>query len=116
MWHDAKNEVEMESHTLSLMAKYGITSILALILLDQRGGLICANARDKCVADTEGRNFPWWQQSQIPQIGEMGVRADSAQVAKGAKEGNPPPGPQAQAPAQARWILVVNFDLPPQAR
>jgi hypothetical protein len=80
------------------------------------GGLICTNARDKCVADAEGRNFPWRQQSQIPQISEMGVRADSAQVAKGAKEGNPPPGPQAQAPAQARQILVVNFDLPPQTR
>jgi hypothetical protein len=46
----------------------------------------------------------------------MGVRADSAQVAKGAKEGNPPPGPQAQAPAQARQIPVINFDLPPQTR
>jgi hypothetical protein len=66
MWHDAKNEVGMESHTLLLMAKYGITSIPALVLLDQGGGLICANARDKCVADAEGRNFPWRQQSQIP--------------------------------------------------
>jgi hypothetical protein len=53
----------MESHTLSSMAKYGITSIPALVLLDQRGGLICANARDKCVADAEGQNFPWRQQS-----------------------------------------------------
>jgi hypothetical protein len=116
MWHDAKNEVGMESHTSLLMAKYGITSIPALLLLDQHGGLICANTRDKCVADAEGRNFTWRQHSQIPQIGEMGVRADSAQVAKGAKEGNPPPGPQTQAPAQARWILVVDFDLPPQTR
>ncbi len=116
MRHDAKNEVGTESHTSLLMAKYGITSILALVFLDQRGGLICANARDKCVADAEGWNFPWRQQSRIPRIGEVGVRADSAQVAKGAKEGNPPPGPQAQAPAQARRIPVVNFDLPPQTR
>jgi hypothetical protein len=85
MWHDAKNEVGMESHTSLLMAKYGIKSIPALILLDQCGVLICANARDKCVADTEGSNFPWRKQSRIPQIGEMGVRADPAQVAKGAK-------------------------------
>jgi hypothetical protein len=62
LWHDAKNEVGIESHTSSLMAKYGITSIPALVFLDQHGGLICANARDKCVADAEGRNFPWWQQ------------------------------------------------------
>jgi hypothetical protein len=116
MWHDAKNEVGMESHTLLSMAKYGITSIPALVLLDQRGGLICTNAWDKCVADAEGRNFPWRQQSLITRIGEMGVRADSAQVSKGAKEGNPPPGPQAQAPAQARRIPVVIFDLPPQTR
>ncbi len=66
MWHDAKNEVGMESHMLLLMAKYGITSILALVLLDQRGGLICTNARDKCVADAEGWNFLWRQQSRIP--------------------------------------------------
>jgi hypothetical protein len=46
----------MESHTLLMMAKYGITSIPGLIFLDQRGGLICANARDKCVADAEGQN------------------------------------------------------------
>ncbi len=116
MWHDAKNEVGMESHTLLLMAKYGITSIPALVLLDQCGGLICTNAWDKCVVDVEGWNFPWRQQSRIPQIGERGVRADSAQVAKAAKEGNYPPGPQAQAPAQARRIPVVNFDLPPHTR
>ncbi len=66
MWHDAKNEVGMESHTSLLMAKYGITSIPALVLLDQRGGLICANARDKCVANAEYQNFPWRQQSQTP--------------------------------------------------
>jgi hypothetical protein len=66
IWHDAKKEVGMESHTSSLMAKYGITSILALVLLDQRGGLICAYARDKCVADAEGWNFPWRQQYQLP--------------------------------------------------
>jgi hypothetical protein len=89
MWHDAKNEVGMESHTSLLMAKYGITSIPALVLLEQHGGLICANAWDKCVADAEGWNFAWRQQSQIPRIGEMGVRADSANWPRGQKKETP---------------------------
>ncbi len=53
----------METHTLSLMAKFNITSIPALVLLDKHGGLICADARDKCVADPEGQAFPWRHQS-----------------------------------------------------
>jgi hypothetical protein len=61
MWHNGDNEVGMEAHTSSLMAKYGITSIPALVLLDKRGGLICADARDKCVKDPEGGAFPWRQ-------------------------------------------------------
>jgi hypothetical protein len=89
MWHDAKNEVGMESHTTSLMAKYGITSIPALILLDQHGGLISANAWDKCVADTEGQNFPWRQQSRIPQIGEMGCGLTLHKWPRGQKKETP---------------------------
>jgi hypothetical protein len=63
MWHDTDDEVGMETRTSSLMAKYNITSIPALVLLDKRGGLICADAREKCVADPEGRAFPWRHQS-----------------------------------------------------
>jgi hypothetical protein len=96
MRHDADDEMGMEAHMLALMAKYGITSIPALVLLDKRGGVICADAWDKCDADPEGRAFPWRQQSRFPQAIEMeGARAMS-QAAK-------------QSP-------VVQFDLPPQAR
>ncbi len=59
MWNNVDNEVGMEACKLSLMAKYGITSIPALILLDKCGGLICADAWDKCVKDPEGRAFLW---------------------------------------------------------
>jgi nucleoredoxin len=70
IWHDADDEVGMEARTLSLMARFGITSIPALVLLDKRRGLICADARDKCVADPEGWAFPWRQQSWFPRATE----------------------------------------------
>ena len=66
MWLDVDNEVGMEACTSSLMANYGITSIPALVLLDKCRGLICADARDKCVEDPEGRAFLWQQQSRFP--------------------------------------------------
>jgi nucleoredoxin len=96
MWHDADDEMGMEACTLALMAKYGITSVPALVLLDKRGGVICADARDKCVADPEGRAFPWQQQSRFPQAIEMEVAQAMSRAAK-------------QGPA-------VQFDLPPRAR
>jgi hypothetical protein len=117
MWHNADNEVGMEVRTLSLMAKYGITSIPALVLLDKHGELICADAWDKCVEDPEGQAFPWRQQSRFPRATETSVRANTARLAKGAREGNPPPVAQARAPAWAAGRgPVVNFDLPPRAR
>jgi hypothetical protein len=96
MWHDADDEMGMEACTSALMAKYGITSIPALVLLDKRGGVICADAWDKCVADPEGRAFPWRQQSRFPRAVEIEVARAMSQAAK-------------QGP-------VVQFDLPPWAR
>ncbi len=87
MGHEADVKAGMKAHTASLMAKFGITSIPALVLLDTCGGLIFANARDKCVADPEGWAFPWRKQSQSPATARTAGR-----------------GP------------VVNFDLPPRAR
>ncbi len=37
MWHDADDEMGMEAFTSALMAKYDITSIPALVLLDKCG-------------------------------------------------------------------------------
>ena len=66
MVHEADDEAGMKAHTTLLMAKFGITSIPALVLLDKRVGMICADAQDKCVADPEGWAFPWRKQSQSP--------------------------------------------------
>ncbi len=108
MWHEADNEVEMETRTSLLMAKYNITSIPALVLLDKRGGLICADARDKCVADPEGRAFPWRHQSRSAQAAETGSGAGTAR------------GVEARVQTPTAWAArrgpVVNFDLPPRAR
>jgi nucleoredoxin len=96
MWRDADDEMGMEAHTSALMAKYGITSIPALVLLDKHGGVICTDAWDKCVPDPEGRAFTWRQQSWFPQAVEMEVAQAMSQAAK-------------QGP-------VVQFNLPPWAR
>ncbi len=91
MWHKADDEVGMEALKLLLMTKFGITSIPALVLLDKWGGLICADVRDKCVADPDGRAFPWRQQTRFLQAAEMGARANTVRLAEVMREGHPPP-------------------------
>jgi hypothetical protein len=91
MWHKADDEVGMEAHTSSLMTKFGIMSIPALVLLDKWGGLICADAQDKCVADPDGRAFLWQQQTGFSQAAEMGARANTVRLAEVMREGHPPP-------------------------
>ncbi len=76
--HDTNNEVGMKARTLALMAKYGITTIPALVLLDEQGRVLCADAWEKCVVNPEGTSFPWQQQPRFPQAAETGVRADMA--------------------------------------
>jgi hypothetical protein len=44
------------------MAKFGITTIPALVLLDERRRVICADGRGRCGADPEGLSFPWREQ------------------------------------------------------
>jgi hypothetical protein len=82
MWHDTADEEGMEAHTLLLMAKFGITSMPALVLFDKHKGLIYVDAWDKCVADPKGRAFPWPQPSQFPRAADMSVRADTAPSTK----------------------------------
>jgi hypothetical protein len=62
MYHDANNEVGMKMRMSALMAKFGITTIPALVLLDERGQVICADGRVMCGADLEGLSFPWQKQ------------------------------------------------------
>jgi hypothetical protein len=37
MYHNANDKVGMKTRTMALMAKFGITTIPALVLLDKRG-------------------------------------------------------------------------------
>ncbi len=62
MCHDANDEVGMKTRTSELMAKFGITAIPALVLLDERGQVICADGCGRCGADPEGVSFPWREQ------------------------------------------------------
>ncbi len=62
MYHDAINKVGMKTRTSALMAKFGITTIPALVLLDKRGQVICVDGRGMCGADPEGLSFPWRKQ------------------------------------------------------
>jgi hypothetical protein len=45
MYHNANNKVSMKTRMTALMAKFGITTIPALVLLDERGQVICAEGR-----------------------------------------------------------------------
>jgi hypothetical protein len=62
MYHDANDKVGMKTRMSVLMAKFGITTIPALVLLDKRGRVICADGRGMCGADPEGLSFPWRKQ------------------------------------------------------
>jgi hypothetical protein len=95
MWHDADDEMGMKAGTSALMAKYDITSIPALVLLDKCGCVICTNTWDKSVADLEGQAFPWRQQSQSSRAAE----AKAQTMSRTANQGS-----------------VAHFDLPPWAR
>ncbi len=59
MWHNMNEEAGMTACTSALMAKYGIMTIPAHVLLDKQGRVICLDARAKCVANPEGTSFPW---------------------------------------------------------
>ncbi len=58
MYHDADNKVGMNTRTTALMAKFEVTTIPALVLLDKRGQVICTEGRGWCVADPKGLAFP----------------------------------------------------------
>ncbi len=70
MYHDAINDkVGMKTRTTVLMAKFGITTIPALVLLDERGQVICMEGRGWCDADPKRLAFPWQDQ---PRVGPRG--------------------------------------------
>jgi hypothetical protein len=69
MCHDANDEVGMNTKTTALMAKFGVTTIPALILLDKRGQVICAEGKGWCVADPKGLAFPWREKPRLAQWG-----------------------------------------------
>jgi hypothetical protein len=52
MYHDANGKVGMKMRTTALMAKFGITTIPALVLLDEHGRVICTEEAG-CVALTQ---------------------------------------------------------------
>ncbi len=71
MHHNANNKVGMKTRTTALMAKFGITTIPALVLLDKNGCVICVEGCGMCDADPEGLAFPWREE---PKVG-LGARA-----------------------------------------
>jgi hypothetical protein len=65
MYHNANDKVGMKTRTTALMAKFGITTIPAIVLLDKRGQVICTQERGMCGADPEGLAFPWREQPKV---------------------------------------------------
>jgi hypothetical protein len=54
---------------MALMAKFGVSTIPALILLDERGCVICLEARGWVNADPKGMAFPWQETAEVPMPG-----------------------------------------------
>jgi hypothetical protein len=89
MYHDANNKVGMNTRMTVLMAKFEVTTIPALILLDKRGHLICAEGRGWCVADPKGLAFPWREKTTVGPVGRAVVNFDLPP----AKQGQQPEPP-----------------------
>jgi hypothetical protein len=71
MWHNANNKVGMKARTRALMAKFGISTIPALVLLDKGGCIICPEARRWVNANPKGKAFPWWEMVEAPMPGPV---------------------------------------------
>ncbi len=69
MWHNANNKVGMKARTMTLMGKFGISTIPALILLIEWGHVICLEARGWVNADPKGKAFPWRETAEAPMPG-----------------------------------------------
>jgi hypothetical protein len=96
MCHDANNEIGMKSRTTALMAKFGIITIPALVLLEERGKVICKDGRGWCAADPMGLAFPWRG------------KAKGGPVARAVVHFDLPPAKQDQRPASPTRILPPN--------
>ncbi len=96
MYHDANNKISMKSRTTALMAKFGIITIPALVLLDKRGQVICKDGRGWCAADPMGLAFPWRG------------KAKGGPVARAVVHFDLPPAKQGQQPASPTQILPPN--------
>ncbi len=69
MWHNVDDKVRMKACTMALMAKFGISTIPALVLLDERGRVICLEACGWVNADPKGKAFPWRETAGAPMTG-----------------------------------------------
>ncbi len=69
MWHDANDKVGMKARMTALMAKFGVSTIPALVLLDKRGRVICPEACGWVNADPKGKAFPWREMAEAPMPG-----------------------------------------------
>ncbi len=69
MWQDANNKVGMKAHMTALMAKFSVSTISALILLDKWGHVICPEACGWVNADPKGKPFPWRATAELPMPG-----------------------------------------------
>jgi hypothetical protein len=96
MCHDANNKIGMKLRTTALMAKFGIITIPALVLLDERGQVICKYGRGWCAADPMGLAFPWWGKAKGGPVAPAVVHFDL------------PPAERDRRPASPTRILPPN--------
>jgi hypothetical protein len=96
IYHDAHDKVGMNTRTIALMAKFGVTTIPALVLLGKRGQVICAEGRGWCVADPKRLAFPWRGKTTVGPVARAVISFDL------------PPAEQGQRPESLVQILGAN--------
>ena len=107
---------QVTSRTPALMAKFGVTTIPALVLLDQSGRLLCRYGREWCAADPDGSGFPW-QLENKPGPAERAVVNFDLPPARRPTASPPTLPPSGTPPQVLRTIaptLLAAWGVPPR--
>ncbi len=91
------------------MAKFGITTIPALVLLDEHGQVICTEGRGWCDADPQGLAFPWQDQARVGPVAQVVVNFDLLPAKPSQQSASPARIRQANLPRSK--ILAAKQDL-----
>ena len=71
-WAAMEHKEAMGVRGAALKQKYKVTTIPALVLLDSKGNVICAEGREKLRVNPQGQGFPWAPSARGQANGQFG--------------------------------------------